>query len=336
MEMAHSFAPILQLRWLFLPHWMFWLCICISVLAGFVQTIRRKKYSMWFTFFSGYAELLIWQSFTNKVLGLHTLVQLSGLRMNGLSFPGMVFGAMLLCVILNKIVCLGGIKHTVCHLLNTYFKWIETLRALVIKLAQSEIFTATRYILLGIYLFLSVICLYDPSSSICEKSELSFLLAFVWTIWFARLALHSARKLLCVWIIGLLPFFLFGMPQNSSLDFHTWFLYCALAAFGVVWSIIISGMADTDPVRMASLTISTFSALIALIGNVFSPFISEWLANTTILSSEWSDAVCSAFQLLFNMFMLPLLISGLLAGFAKEVQVYWKNRASKPANPQDC
>lgn len=323
MSIPYSPKTLCLLRLLFFPHWLLWIFIGISVLNAFIQIIHHKKHSLLFPFCVGYLELLVWQTCITKVPNLLLVVQMAGLRMNGRLLPCIVLSAMLVCIILNTkdtLYYLWHSQHSISslHELNSIIRFCE-------------------------YLILTALFIFRSS----EQGFLSFFRSLVflllWSTAFDNRFWKSNGNLFFFWLMGLLPFLLQGIPVDCKFDDSIWF--AVFTGVGFVWTLIIfwiaadkySPMADGRySLRLAG-SIGVYCGGCFGLYILFSLFVSmgfSWFSNAAFLSLTQSKALITDLNLLFNMIILDLFLSGIAAGLLSMIHINQKEYRLNLENPQ--
>ena len=138
-------------------------------------------------------------------------------------------------------------------------------------------------------------------------------------------AMHSCRTLLICWtLFG----FLFGLIvselllQAQTATHHRGLVYYIIfvSSYLLFW-IYMTAIADHDVAKIACVIVNTCTTLMLLGFNVL--FMCIAAQGYTV---EGVLLVSAVFQLYINLLLLPITISGYMAGLVKEVQIYWENK----------
>ena len=104
-------------------------------------------------------------------------------------------------------------------------------------------------------------------------------------------------------------------PQtNDSL------LIIILVVYVLLW-IFTALIADDEPVQMVFKIVNTFTTLAAIAGNILIPMFSVQVAAHPQILPGYDNN--TAFTIVFNLFILPLVAAGYMAQLVKDIQIYF-------------
>lgn len=299
-----------------------WLATLILIIAIILRTIHRKPADPtdWHFFFLACA--VEWY-FRDAFFNIMPIYNPWAYWWERQLVPITLLASLLICAILNKIFCSGGILQNMKRLMLTFFEGISTLKAALVKIYEMP---NLKWIELG----LVIAAVISAVASIVTASQNSlevylaggFLLLF-YAGYFVHRSLYSARRLLSLWLGGATLFALIAAAASQyaaganhlSSDYAFWLSYLTFTLFFVLGWIVTACLAEEKAAKLASSFMIAITTIGTIVGNVFLVFVQQALSTSPAIFN-------AAIALLTNLILLPVLSASLLASFFIDLQIY--------------
>lgn len=234
-----------------------------------------------------------------------------------------------LCFILENIIRQGGIQRAMDEIISQFLEKINISRNFFQLLGDFlQKHRGLTYALMLLPLLIgSLISGSMPTAEGVVFISLSLLIGYCS---YLAYALHSCRRLILLLIVFS---FVYAMQVAATVE-HVYknsaapqtndsLLIIILVVYVLLW-IFTALIADDEPVQMVFKIVNTFTTLAAIAGNILIPMFSVQIADYPQILPEYDNN--TVFNIVFNLFILPLVAAGYMAQLAKDIQIYFTKK----------
>lgn len=259
---------------------------------------------------------------------LSSRVNREGLR-SFLIHSGLTLLFCALCFILENIIRQGGIQRAMDEIISQFLEKINVSRNFFQLLGDFlQKHRGLTYALMLLPLLIgSLISGSMPTAEGVVFISLSLLIGYCS---YLAYALHSCRRLILLLIVFS---FVYAMQVAATVE-HVYknsatpqtndsLLIIILVVYVLLW-IFTALIADDEPVQMVFKIVNTFTTLAAIAGNILIPMFSVQIADYPQILPEYDNN--TVFNIVFNLFILPLVAAGYMAQLAKDIQIYFTKK----------
>ena len=231
-----------------------------------------------------------------------------------------------LCFILENIIRQGGIQRAMDEIISQFLEKINISRNFFQLLGDFlQKHRGLTYALMLLPLLIgSLISGSMPTAEGVVFISLSLLVGYCS---YLAYALHSCRRLILLLIVFS---FVYAMQVAATVEYvcknsaapqtNDSLLIIILVVYVLLW-IFTALIADDEPVQMVFKIVNTFTTLAAIAGNILIPMFSVQVAAHPQILPGYDNN--TAFTIVFNLFILPLVAAGYMAQLVKDIQIYF-------------